>query len=149
MAEDPSNTTRLCVRLDSEQYARMASKSRSLGMTVSEYIRFLISLDPKVENVSDDDSFNWAAANDVPVFSRNELAEFNSELRKQSVNLIHITRTVNQMRAAKKLFDDKQTHQYLASIAKSIDHVDECIGALYVILENIAHRGITFNGSGR
>lgn len=149
MAEDSSNMSRLCVRVDSEQYARMAAKSREVGMTVSEYIRFLISLDPKIEDVSQNDSFSWDSTKDVPVFSRNELAEFNSELRKQSVNLVHISQTVNQMHARKKLFNDEQTHRYLASIAKNLDHIDECIGALYVVLESIAARAITFNGSER
>lgn len=95
-----SVTKQLSFRLNHSEVPALERAAQSMGLSVSEYLRFLCRLRPMVESYDPEAGIGpLENATALPIFSRGEIMALVAEHRRQGGNLNQIARALNDIAA--------------------------------------------------
>ena len=136
-----SSSVVFSVRLQPSELKQIDSKAASFGMSRSDYIRFILSINLNLLDATDYKNYEEIISKDaLPTFSKGEMQNIYRELVAEGNNFNQATRSLNYIKNNLSEIEDHKIQSLLASSTNVIYDANEDREKVFEILHSIEKR---------
>ena len=136
-----SSSVAFGIRVPKSELKKIDNKAVVFGMSRSEYIRFVLSIDLNLIDATDYENYEEIIAKGaLPTFSKGELQNIYRELVAEGNNLNQATRSLNYIKNNLPEIEDHKIQSLLAASANVIYDANEDRKRVFELLYSIEDR---------